>query len=31
VTIDEMTALPYSECFVQFIDRYNVQWCFMME
>ncbi len=29
-TIDEMTSLPYSECFVQFIDKYGVQWLFMV-
>ena len=29
--VDEMQKLPYSELFVQFIDRFGVQWCFMVE
>jgi len=29
--IDEMQKLSYSELFVQFIDRFGVQWCFMIE
>lgn len=29
--IDEMAALSYTECAVQFIDRFGVQWCLMVE
>ena len=29
--IDPLQSLPYSELFVQFIDRFGVQWCFMVE
>ena len=28
--IDTMQSLAYSELFVQFIDRFGVQWCFMV-
>lgn len=31
ITIDPMTELPYSKLAVQFIDKYGVQWGFMVE
>jgi uncharacterized glyoxalase superfamily protein PhnB len=30
-TIDPMAELPYSKLAVQFIDKYGVQWGFMVE
>ena len=29
--IDAMQSLTYFELFVQFVDRFGVQWCFMVE
>ena len=29
--VDTMQKLPYSELFVQFIDKFGVQWCFMVQ
>lgn len=31
ITIDPMAELPYSKLAVQFIDKYGVQWGFMVE
>ena len=31
IIIDVMQKLAYTELFVQFIDRFGVQWCFMVE
>jgi PhnB protein len=31
VTIDPLETLPYSPLAVQFIDRFGVQWGFMVE
>ena len=31
ITIDQLEELPYSKLAVQFIDKYGVQWGFMVE
>lgn len=31
ITVDELMELPYSKLAVQFIDRFGVQWGFMVE